>query len=530
MTLLLLLTSLATAGETASCTDPAATAAYREGFGAQKVLDTENALAAYSKCLQIEPSCVPCQYEIGWTYWSRDEWAATVDAWEKTLALSPGNKAAATWLPRAKENQAQGGASVSVGGLRVPLGTASAGGGPLTMTLTARFQNYDANPSGAGDTYDTDIYSPKSAIYLRDGSKVYVNSLEGLKTVVYDPRSPGKHAVIAHTFGPEDAHLFGGESTVFGYPYLRRSPSGDPNQFSGKPVESALSHGDRYLWVPYYRRDFDFGAASPSAVAIIDTSTDAIVRVMPAGPIPKYVAISSDDRWAAIVHWGDNTAGLVDISSGDPTKFAYRPERLVVERALPQENLTGEDRDAACGFCLRGSVFTPDSQVLLVARMGNGGIAGFDVASGAYLGTVEGMQPTPRHLVISPDGAWLYLTSNRSGYVSKIALTKVVEALRGADGARVPLDGWHETYVGGGARTLEVSPDGRWLFAAVNASAEIVALDAGTLAVVGRVRTDSYAVGLAVSPDGKQLFATSQGRGGKGGNSVCVFSVEENAN
>ena len=41
--------------------------------------------------------------------------------------------------------------------------------------------------------------------------------------------------------------MFGGESTVFGYPYLRKSPSGDPNQFSGKPVESALSHGGKYL-------------------------------------------------------------------------------------------------------------------------------------------------------------------------------------------------------------------------------------------------------------------------------------------
>ena len=87
------------------------------------------------------------------------------------------------------------------------------------------------------------------------------------------------------------------------------------------------------------------------------------------------------------------------------------------------------------------------------------------------------------------------------------------------------MEGWQEAFVGGGARTLEVSPDGRFLFAAVNGRAEVVAVDATSMEVVARVRTDSYAVGLAVSPDGSQVWTTSQGRKGKGGNSVCVFRV-----
>lgn len=493
------------------------------------MLDTEDALAAYTRCLDKEPTCVPCQYEIGWSYWTRQEWDQTVKAWEKTLDLDPDNAAAKAWLPRAKENQAHGGPAVSPGGLRVPIGTDSGDPkAPVYLKLVARFQNYNPHPNDPNDHEDTDIYSPKSARFLSDGSKVYVNSLEGLKTVVYDPHTLKKIDVITHTFGPEDSALFHGQTTVFGYPYLKHSPSGDPNQFSGKPVESALSDHDRWLWVPYYRRDYDYGAGSPSAVAIIDTQTDKIVRVMPTGPIPKYVAISPDGHWTSITHWGDNTLALIDVSSGDPDQFTYRDERLVVEKALPQANLTGENRDSACGFCLRGTVFTPDSKTLLVARMGNGGIAGFDVDSGAYLGTIEGMKPTPRHLVISPDGNALYLTSNRSGYVSKMSLSKVVAGLRAAKGERVPLDGWQDVYVGIGARTLETSPDGKILYAAINNGAEVVAVDAETLKVLARVRADSYTVGLAVSPDGKQIWTTSQGRHGKGGNSVCVFSVTTN--
>ena len=303
-----------------------------------------------------------------------------------------------------------------------------------------------------------------------------------------------------------------------------KSPSGDPNQFSGKPVESALSHNEKYLWVPYYRREFDVGARSPSAVAVIDTATDTVVRVLPTGPIPKYVAISPDNRWAAITHWGDNTVALIDISSGDPAKFQYREQRLVVERILPQAKLGG-DRDASCGFCLRGTTFTPDGKTLLVARMGGGGIAGFDVESGSYLGTVDGDKPTPRHLVIGPDKDTLYFTSNRSGYVSKHDLSDLVDLLRADGDGHVVSDGFAEVFVGGGARTLEMSGDGKWLFVALNSRAQVGVVNAETLEVVSRIRADSYTVGLAVSPDGSQVWTTSQGRRSGGGNSVCVFGV-----
>ena len=157
--------------------------------------------------------------------------------------------------------------------------------------------------------------------------------------------------------------------------------------------------------------------------------------------------------------------------------------------------------------------------------MGDGGIAGFDVESWSYLGTVTGEKPTPRHLVASADGRWLFLSSNRSGYVSKIALQRVVDALRGARGASVEIDGWKSAYVGGGARTIALSPDEKIIYSAVNGRAELVSIDAQEMQIISRVRTDSFTVGLGVSPDGKQVWTTSQGRSGKGGNSVCVYDV-----
>jgi DNA-binding beta-propeller fold protein YncE len=525
-TVLILLMGLLHAQESGQCSVPAATTAFQAGFQAQKALDTTTALKEYKACIQADPKCVACLYEVGWTHWTRSEWDAVIATWEKVKAIDPTHGAAHTWLPQALERRDGVRPQTSGNSVHVPMGISAEGGG-IRLRLIARFQNYNSAPKGAGDHHDSSIFSPKSARFLADGSKVYVNSLEGFQTVVYDPKTLQRVGRIKHHFKASDAPLFQGDSTVFGYKYNRRSPSGDPNRFQGKPVESALSHSDRYLWVPYYRRDFDQGATSPSAVSIIDTQTDQIVRMMPTGPIPKYVAISPDNQWAAIAHWGDNTLGVVDISSGDPSQFTYKEKRLVVERVLTQKGLAGSNRDSSCGFCLRGTVFTPDSKTLLVSRMGGGGLAAFDVATWSYLGTITGEKPTPRHLVISPDGEWLFMSSNKSGYVSKARLSEVVAALRSANGEKKAFKNWQSVYVGPGARTIELTADGSLLFTAVNNSAEVVAIDPATLTILTRVRTDGYAVGLDVAPDGSQVWVTSQGRKGIGGNSICVFSIEK---
>ena len=128
----------------------------------------------------------------------------------------------------------------------------------------------------------------------------------------------------------------------------------------------------------YYRRSYDKNAESPSAVAIIDTELDEIVRVMPTGPLPKMIASSEDGKYMAITHWGDNTIGIIDIASDTVANFNY-VKHLVVDRKLTLKYKEGVkiNRDAQCGYCLRGTVFSPDSKYLLVGRMGGGGIAVF---------------------------------------------------------------------------------------------------------------------------------------------------------
>lgn len=372
------------------------------------------------------------------------------------------------------------------------------------------------------DIRDPEIYSPKSVRFAADGTKLYINSLEGSQTVVYSWPDLRKLRTISHRFTADDAALFQGEDSVFGYRYYRGSKSGNNNIFSGKPVESELSHGGRYLWIPYYRRDFDTYGQSPGAVAIVDTRDDRILRVMPTGPIPKYVVASPDGRYVAIIHWGDNTIGLIDTSAADPRDFRY-VSHLKVESQLSQADKANTDRDKTCGFCLRGSVFTPDSQHLLVARMGQGGIAGFHVPTGRYLGTVMNVKSTPRHLVLSRDGEFVFASANVSGHVSKVRTTDLVAALTSANGRRIGGPRWTDTSVGVGARTVDITHDGRFLFVAVNKTSELVAVHADSMQVVSRVKVDPYAVGLAIAPDDRTVVLTSQGRSGQGGGNAVNF-------
>lgn len=288
----------------------------------------------------------------------------------------------------------------------------------VQMELVARFQHRVSNTGNVNDRYDVDINSPKSVIYLPSAKKFYVHSLEGFETVVYDLETFKKLKVIRHTFNDKNQLLFkNGESTVFDYSFRFRKDRF--NIFSGKPVESCFSHNGKYLWVTYYRRSYDQNSQSPSAVAIIDTDTDEIVRVMPTGILPKMIAASPDNHYIAVTHWGDNTLGIIDISADNPAEFKYI-KHLVVKKRLYLDFEAGEEvnRDNDCGYCLRGTLFTPDSNYLLVGRMGGGGIAMFDVSNDfKFLGVTFTQHHNIRHLVIY--GNDLIISTNMNGFVDK---------------------------------------------------------------------------------------------------------------
>ncbi len=365
------------------------------------------------------------------------------------------------------------------------------------------------------------VNSPKSAVFSPDGSRIYVNALEGMETIVYDAESLEELAALRHEFGEESQDLFlGGESTLYDYEYIPPVPESARNRFSGKPVESAFSHGGRYLWVSYYRRSWDRNASSPSAVAVIDTRSLSIVRVIPTGPLPKTLALSPDGKTMAVVHWGDNSVGLLDLSSDAPRDFSYKG-LLEAGRRLDLRKVSG-DRDSVCGHCLRGAAFSADGRTLFVGRMRSGGLAVFDLEERRLAGVFKNLPAGPRHLVLSPDGSKLYVSSNRAGTVTELDVEKVLENVRGEG---------QESYsgrslrVGQEPRTLVLSPDGRLLLVACNRDHELVAVDLASWRKIASAKATPYSVGLALSPDGAMAVTTAQGRKGRGGHALDVFRL-----
>jgi DNA-binding beta-propeller fold protein YncE len=77
-----------------------------------------------------------------------------------------------------------------------------------------------------------------------------------------------------------------------------------------------------------------------------------------------------------------------------------------------------------------------------------------------------------------------------------------------------------------GARTIEITPNGKYIFAACNFDSALAVVDAETMKLVGTLPADSYPVGLDISKDGRYVFTTSQGRSGLGGNSVNIFEIK----
>lgn len=396
---------------------------------------------------------------------------------------------------------------------------ATSADGAITLRNATKRQQFNCAQKA---TFDRDIASPKSAGFHPDGTRLYVNSLEGCATVVYDARTMRKRKVINHRFEPAaDARW----ATPSGFYPWTHYADGARRTFSGKPVEMAFSHRGRYLWVPYYRRSFDINAQDPSAVAVIDTRTDSIVRMFETGPLPKMVATSNSGNLLAITHWGDNTVGLIDISGERPETWRHLQPIVIGKKLRLDFPLdTPVDRDSKSGLLLRGTVFTPDDRHMLIGCMG-GSIAVVDVARRRHAGFINDIYNV-RHLALRGDR--IYASCNVAGKIWSIAadsLTSAIDRAAEAGLRAISANGWRGCQVGKGARTLEVSPDGRYTFVACNFDSRVDVVDNSVMKVVASIRCDSYPVGLALSRRGGTLAVTSQGRRGQGGNALNLFNI-----
>ena len=353
---------------------------------------------------------------------------------------------------------------------------------------------------------NSDILSPKSADFI--DNHLFINALEKGSTIIYNTDTWTVEKKIDYNFSkPKFLNLKN-------FPYELKEQA-----FFGKPVE--FTHFNKTAWIPFYRLSWDQNSRYHSAIAQIDLNDFSIKQLIPSGTIPKMIRVSPNGKYLINSHWGDNTVGIYELNNNqDIINYHY----VIIDKKLDTSNISG-DRDRNCGYCLRGTVITPDNKYILIGRMGGGGIAVINLETKKYIGTLWNVPLTPRHLIISKDN-FLIISTCASGEVSKISLNDIylsISQLENKEKISLNKNQWVSFKAGSSVRTIDLSKDGKFIYAALNNSSELAIIDYSSMKLIEKHKIANFPVGLSVSSDDKFVVVTSQGKSGNGGNHIDVF-------
>jgi YVTN family beta-propeller protein len=253
----------------------------------------------------------------------------------------------------------------------------------------------------------------------------------------------------------------------FGFP-------GHPGITHGAPVEAAFTPDAKYVYVSNYSMygsgfgpegNDDCTPASAQAagdtnsyVYRINTSTLAINQVIEVGFVPKFLAVTPNDRYLLVSNWCSYDLSVVNIADGKQVA------RLPI------------------GAYPRGIAISPNSKTAYVAVMGGDSVVKINLSNLHEEGSFT-VGANPRHLVIDPTGHYLYASLNGPGDVVKIDLANdsVVKTV----------------HTGDDCRSLAISTDGRSLYVVNYASNTVTKLRASDLGVLQTVNTGVHPIGIS---------------------------------
>ena len=256
---------------------------------------------------------------------------------------------------------------------------------------------------------------------------------------------------------------------------------GFQGEYQGAPVEAAFTSDGAFGYVSNYQM-YGPGFSRPggdgcnlsgwdeSFVYRIDTAALEVDRIIPVGAVPKYLAVTPDDRFLLVANWCSFDVSVIETESG--TELA----RIEVGRHP------------------RGIAVDPESTTAYVAVMGSNRIAVLNLAE-LSVSWLEGVGANPRHLVIDPAGDFLYATLNGEGRVVKIDLES------GEVTARVA--------TGSAPRSMTISGDGTALYV-VNYNSDTVAkVDAAAMTVLQTLPVAHHPIGITYDAATRRVWVSS---------------------
>lgn len=252
-------------------------------------------------------------------------------------------------------------------------------------------------------------------------------------------------------------------------------------ELRGSPVEAAFTSDGSYAFVSNYKMyggglstaagdGCNAGNWPDSFVYRIDTGTLEIDQVIRVGPVPKFLAVTPDDRQLVVSNWCGFDVSVVDLATATETA------RVPVGRHP------------------RGVAISPSSDTAYVAVMGSTRIAVIDLASGD-VGYLEEVGRSPRHLVISPDGGTLYVSLNGEGRIARVDLAT------GEVMAKVA--------TGSAPRSMEISDDGSALYVVNYNSNTISKVRTEDMREVSELPTGLRPIGITYDAATRQVWVAN---------------------
>ena len=262
--------------------------------------------------------------------------------------------------------------------------------------------------------------------------------------------------------------------------------------YRGAPVEGAFSPDGKYLYFTNYAmygKGFTkegHDTCSPASgydssfLSRIDLSTYEIDAVYPVGSVPKVVKVTPDNKYILVSNWCSYTLSVISVA-----------EQKVVQ-------------SIKIGRYPRGIVVTKDSAFAYVAEMGGNRLHRINLANFEH--TYIPIGSNPRALALSPDNKILYATLNVSGQIA--AWDLVADKSLG------------KAKVGNAARSLDISSDGTALFVTSFKSGTISKVRTSDLKVLQTIKACSEPIGISYdAPTARTWVACYKG-------SVKVFANE----
>jgi len=254
---------------------------------------------------------------------------------------------------------------------------------------------------------------------------------------------------------------------------------GYSGSYQGSPVEAAFSQQGKYAWVSNYEmsgagfnhpgQDVCSPGAKydPSFVYRIDTGSLQIDRAIKVGSVPKYTAVSPDDRYLLVTNWCSWDLSLVD------TQKSQEIQRI---------NL---------GAYPRGIAIDSKSQKAYIAVMGSLDVAVLNLQN-LSLNWLRGLGNAPRHVNISPDDQYLYISFNGEGKVGKIDL-KTGKVIKKISTGRSP-------------RSMTLSANGEFLYVVNYDSQSFSKVRTRDMEVIETIPVEADPIGITYDSATKQVW------------------------